>query len=142
MTWASLSASNAVVGSSRMMINRSPRGFGIAAGDIFGALTEAYANQSASFDPPDYTVGEEITVGGGGPLRYMHAPSLRGQANCYSTQLPATDSGPISHWFYLLAEGSKPSNGQPQSPTCNGSQTWGVGIRAAGLGRGQRPGGH
>jgi hypothetical protein len=38
----------------------------------------------------------------------------------------------MSHWFYLLAEGSKPSNGQPQSPTCNGSQTWGVGIRAAG----------
>ena len=35
--------------------------------DIFGAMTEAYANQPASFDPPDYSVGEEITVGGGGP---------------------------------------------------------------------------
>ena len=108
----------------------------VATSDIFAAMTEAYANQPASFDPPDYSVGEEIATGIGGPFRSMHDPSLRGVPNCWTSSLATADewqaAGPMSHWFYLLAEGSKPTNGQPQSPTCNGIQAWGIGIKAAG----------
>jgi hypothetical protein len=28
-------------------------------------------------------------------------------------------AGPGNHWFYLLAEGTNPTDGQPTSPTCN-----------------------
>jgi hypothetical protein len=40
-------------------------------------------------------------------------------------------AGPGNHWFYLLAEGSSPTNGQPSSPTCNSSSVSGVGISNA-----------
>ena len=40
-------------------------------------------------------------------------------------------AGPGNHWFYLLAEGSNPTNGQPASPTCNGSTVTGIGIQKA-----------
>ena len=40
-------------------------------------------------------------------------------------------AGPGNHWFYLLAEGTSPTNGQPTSPTCNGSSVTGVGIQKA-----------
>ncbi|MYW03616.1 M4 family peptidase, partial [Streptomyces sp. SID3343] len=104
-------------------------------GDIMGALTEAYANEPAPFDTPDYTVGEMVDLDGGGPLRYMYNPSLTGDPNCYSSTLPPdehTASGPLNHWFYLLAEGSNPGGGKPNSPTCNGSTVTGVGIQTAG----------
>jgi hypothetical protein len=38
---------------------------------------------------------------------------------------------PGNHWFYLLAEGTNPTNGQPTSPTCNSSTVTGVGIQNA-----------
>ena len=42
-------------------------------------------------------------------------------------------AGPGNHWFYLLAEGSNPTNGQPTSTTCNGSTGLvGIGIQTAG----------
>jgi len=38
--------------------------------------------------------------------------------------------GPGNHWFYLLAEGSNPTDGQPPSPTCNNATlTGGVGVQ-------------
>ena len=40
-------------------------------------------------------------------------------------------AGPGNHWFYLLAEGTNPTNGQPTSPTCNSSSVTGVGIQKA-----------
>jgi Zn-dependent metalloprotease len=111
-------------------------GVGEGIGDTFGALTEAYANEAAAYDPPDYSVGEEINLDGGGPVRYMYDPSLVGDPNCYSSTVPSMEvhsaAGPFDHWFYLLAEGSNPANGQPQSPTCNGSALSGLGARAAG----------
>ncbi|GCD96607.1 M4 family metallopeptidase [Embleya hyalina] len=103
-------------------------------GDIFGALTEFYANEPPPFDTPDYTVGEMVDFGGG-PLRHMYNPSLTGDPNCYSSTLPPDEhkaSGPLNHWFYLLAEGSNPGGGKPNSPTCNGSTVTGVGIKTAG----------
>jgi zinc metalloprotease ZmpA len=103
--------------------------------DTFGAATEWFANESASFDPPDFQVGEEINLVGSGPIRIMYNPSQVGDPNCYSSSIPGTEvhaaAGPGDHWFYLLAMGSSPTNGQPSSPTCNGSSVTGVGIQNA-----------
>ncbi|HVK22649.1 MAG TPA: M4 family metallopeptidase [Actinokineospora sp.] len=103
--------------------------------DTFGAATEAFANQPTQFDAPDYLVGEEINLVGAGPIRNMYNPSLKGHANCYSSAIPSTEvhaaAGPGNHWFYLLAEGSNPTNGQPASPTCNNSAVTGIGVQKA-----------
>jgi len=103
--------------------------------DTFGAETEWFANESASFDAPDFTVGERINLTGNGPIRYMYNPSLAGHANCYSSSIPSQEvhaaAGPGNHWFYLLAEGTNPTNGQPTSPTCNSTTITGVGVQTA-----------
>jgi Zn-dependent metalloprotease len=101
--------------------------------DTFGAATEWYANNPA--DTPDFTVGEEVNLVGNGPIRYMYNPSLAGDDNCYSSATPGAEvhaaAGPGNHWFYLLAEGTNPSDGQPTSPTCNSSSVTGIGIQKA-----------
>jgi hypothetical protein len=101
--------------------------------DTFGAATEWYANNP--IDTPDFTVGETINLVGSGPIRYMYNPSLAGDANCYSSSVPTSEvhsaAGPGNHWFYLLAEGTNPTNGQPTSPTCNSTTITGVGIQKA-----------
>jgi hypothetical protein len=65
----------------------------------------------------------------------MYNPSLAGDSNCYSASTPTAEvhaaAGPGNHWFYLLAEGTNPANGQPTSPTCNGTTVTGVGIQNA-----------
>jgi len=107
-----------------------------AVADIFGALTEWYANEPAAYDAPDFSVGEKINLVGSGPIRQMYNPSLLGDANCYSSSVPGSEvhsaAGPMNHFFYLLSMGSNPTNGQPASPTCNGSQVTGLGIQTAG----------
>ncbi|WP_026421612.1 M20/M25/M40 family metallo-hydrolase [Actinokineospora inagensis] len=113
----------------------SEAGLGEGTGDIFGALTEAYANNPK--DTPDYLVGETINLQGSGPIRNMYNPSQVGNnPNCYSASIPSTEvhaaAGPINHWFYLLAEGSNPGGGKPTSPTCNSSSVTGVGVKDAG----------
>ncbi|GGO01947.1 zinc metalloprotease [Microbispora rosea subsp. aerata] len=116
--------------------SRENGGLNEATGDIFGALTEAYANNPN--DPPDYQVGEEVNLVGSGPIRYMYNPSLAGDPNCYSSSIPTTEvhaaAGPLNHWFYLLAEGSSPGGGKPNSPICSGgpSSVTGIGIQKAG----------
>lgn len=106
-------------------------GMNEATGDIFGALTEAYAAHPN--DPADFTVGEEADLVGDGPIRYMYNPSLIGDPNCWSSSIKNTEvhaaAGPLNHWFYLLSQGS---NASPASPTCNGSTVTGVGLQAAG----------
>jgi Zn-dependent metalloprotease len=103
--------------------------------DTFGAATEWYAAESAPYDTPDFTVGESVNLVGNGPIRYMYNPSLAGHSNCYSSSVPSQEvhaaAGPGNHWFYLLAEGSSPTNGQPASPTCNSSSVTGLGIQTA-----------
>lgn len=103
--------------------------------DTFGAATEWFADEPAPYDTPDFTVGEEANLTGSGPIRYMYNPSRVNQPNCYSASIPRGEvhaaAGPGDHWFYLLAEGSSPTNGQPSSPTCNGSSVDGVGIQKA-----------
>jgi hypothetical protein len=65
----------------------------------------------------------------------MYNPSALGDANCYSSSIPSQEvhaaAGPGNHWFYLLAMGSNPTNGQPTSPTCNSSTVTGLGIQKA-----------
>ncbi|MGW1992193.1 M4 family metallopeptidase [Embleya sp. NPDC001921] len=123
-------------------IDRMTQGFpfaepGLAEGlaDIMGTLTEAYANEPAPFDTPDYTIGEMANPFGGGPLRFMYNPSIRGDANCYTSAIPSMDpyraAGVFNHWFYLLAEGSNPGGGKPASPTCVPTPVTGVGIKTA-----------
>jgi Zn-dependent metalloprotease len=106
-------------------------GLNESTGDIFGALTEHFANNPN--DPPDYLVGEEVNLAGNGPIRNMFNPSALGDPNCFSAQIPNTEvhaaAGPQNHWFVLLAQGS---NGSPSSPTCNGSTVSGIGIQKAG----------
>lgn len=103
--------------------------------DTFGASTEWYANEPSPYDTPDFTVGEEVNLSGNGPIRYMYDPSRAGDDNCYSSSVPTEEvhaaAGPGNHWFYLLAEGNSPTNGQPASPTCNGSAVTGVGTQKA-----------
>jgi hypothetical protein len=100
-------------------------------GDIFGALTEAFANNPN--DPPDFQVGEKVNLVGRGPIRFMYNPSLVGDPNCFNAQIPNTEvhaaAGPQNHFFYLLSQGS---NANPASPTCNGSTVTGIGIQKAG----------
>jgi Zn-dependent metalloprotease len=121
--------------------NFTPGGIGSSAvaeftGDVFGALTEAYTNEPSPYDTPDYTVGEEVNLVGSGPIRYMYNPSLAGDPNCYSSSIPSTEThsaaGPGNHWFYLVAEGTNPTDGQPTSPTCNSTSVTGIGIQNAG----------
>ncbi|MEU3407772.1 M28 family peptidase [Streptomyces sp. NPDC006670] len=112
-------------------------GLGEGTGDIFGALTEAYANEPAPYDTPDYTVGEMINLQGRGPIRNMYNPSaVNNDPSCYSSSIPSTEvhaaAGPLNHWFYLLAEGSNPGGGKPSSSTCNQSTVTGVGVQNAG----------
>jgi len=103
--------------------------------DTFGAMTEWYANEPAPFDVPDFTVGEAINLVGSGPIRNMWDPSKLNHSNCYSSSVPGQEvhaaAGPGNHWFYLMAMGSNPTNGQPVSPTCNGSTVTGIGIEKA-----------
>jgi zinc metalloprotease ZmpA len=103
--------------------------------DTWGAATEWFANEPAPFDVPDFTVGEQVNLVGSGPIRNMSNPSALGDPNCFSSAIPSTEvhaaAGPGNHWFYLLAEGTNPTNGQPTSPTCNGSTVVGLGVQNA-----------
>lgn len=103
--------------------------------DTFGASTEWYANEPSPYDVPDFTVGEQINLVGSGPIRNMYNPSALGDPNCYSSSIPNGEvhasAGPGNHWFYLLAEGTNPTNGQPTSPTCNNTTITGLGVQSA-----------
>lgn len=102
--------------------------------DTIGAATEWFINNPN--DAPDYQVGEEVNLVGSGPIRYMYNPSLAGDSNCYSSSTPGSEvhaaAGPGNHWFYLMAEGTNPTNGQPASSRCSGSGAiTGLGIQNA-----------
>jgi hypothetical protein len=103
--------------------------------DTWGAATEWFANEPAPFDTPDFNVGDRINLVGTGPIRIMSNPSQLGDANCFSAAIPTTEvhaaAGPGNHWFYLVAEGTSPTDGQPTSPTCNGTTITGLGIQSA-----------
>jgi hypothetical protein len=104
--------------------------------DAFGVSTEWYANEHPQYDTPDYVLGDTAAMAlPDGAKRYMYDPA-RNEAgvNCYSSTITSLDdheaAGVGDHWFYLLAEGSNPTDGQPVSPTCNGGAVGGIGIQA------------
>ena len=102
--------------------------------DAFGAATEWFADNPV--DRPDYLIGEQVNWHGLGQDRNMADPGEQGHPDCYDAALLAiaethAAAGVGNHWFYLLAEGSNPTNGQPISPTCNRSKVTGVGIQTA-----------
>ncbi|MEU7481153.1 M4 family metallopeptidase [Lentzea sp. NPDC042327] len=103
--------------------------------DVFGATTEWFANEPSPYDTPDFLVGETINLVGSGPIRNMYNPSAIGHANCYSSSIPNTEvhaaAGPGNHWFYLLSQGTNPTNGQPTSSTCNNTSITGLGVEKA-----------
>ncbi|QUQ65182.1 M4 family metallopeptidase [Kutzneria sp. CA-103260] len=103
--------------------------------DVFGASTEWFANEAAPYAKPDFLVGNQVNLVGSGPIRNMYNPSALGDKNCYDSSIPGTEvhaaAGPGNHWFYLLAEGTNPTNGQPTSPTCNSSSITGLGVQNA-----------
>jgi Zn-dependent metalloprotease len=114
--------------------NEKP-GLNEATSDIFGAITEEFADNPN--DPPDFLVGEEANLTGIGAIRVMYDPSQRGHPNCYSSAIPTTSpvhaaGGPLNHWFYLVSQGSNPAGG-PASPICAGgpSSVTGIGILKA-----------
>ncbi|WP_156213821.1 M4 family metallopeptidase [Lentzea aerocolonigenes] len=103
--------------------------------DVFGASTEWFANEPSPYDTPDFLVGETINLVGSGPIRNMYNPAAKNHANCYSSSIPSTEvhaaAGPGNHWFYLLAQGTNPTNGQPTSTTCNNTSITGLGTEKA-----------
>jgi Zn-dependent metalloprotease len=117
-------------------------GLNEANSDIMGTLVEFYAAHPN--DPGDYRIGEKIYVNGTSSLRFMYDPNLDGNLSydCYPAGGlggvdPHYSSGPANHLFYLLAEGTNPSNGMPASKTCNPGDTknaTGTGT-LAGIGR-------
>lgn len=118
-------------------------GLNEANSDIFGTMTEFYANNAT--DTPDYMIGEKIYLanlpGSTNPaaLRYMFNPSKDGLSpNCYYAGIGDIDvhfsSGPANRFFYLLAEGSGArtySGVNHQAPTCNGGSVAGIGRAKA-----------
>lgn len=99
--------------------------------DVFGVATEFYARNSV--DRFDYVIGERVSMGG--PIRVVNDPEATGAPRCYQPNLADRGvhaaAGPGSLWFYLLAEGTNPSNGQPPAATCNGATLSGIGLHAA-----------
>ncbi|WP_433334705.1 M4 family metallopeptidase [Spirillospora sp. CA-294931] len=111
-------------------------GLNESTGDIFGTMTEWYLN--SPYDRPDYLMGETVNLVGTGPIRSMYDPAALGDPGCFSEAVRVTEvhaaAGVQNHWFYLLAEGSRPNdpaNGRPNSPTCDGSVLAGIGREKA-----------
>lgn len=111
-------------------------GLNEATSDIFGTMTEFYANNAS--DTPDYVMGEKLYPNNADSSRggrYMFKPSLDGRSrDCYSSDIGQIDvhfsSGVANHFFYLLAEGAvvpagfgagTPANQTPASIVCNGN---------------------
>ena len=96
-------------------------------GDALATATEYYDNQSATYDGPDHTIGEEINLVGQGPIRDGSNPANAGDPSCYTSSIPTLPvhaaAGPGDHWFYLLSRGGVSK--------CDGTSTTGIGEQAA-----------
>ena len=89
--------------------------------------TEYYDGQSAPYDTPDHTIGEEINLVGQGPIRDGSNPANAGDPSCWTTAIPTMGvhaaAGPGDHWFYLMSRGGVSK--------CDGTSTTGIGEQAA-----------
>ncbi|MEV4179032.1 M4 family metallopeptidase [Nonomuraea sp. NPDC049709] len=100
-----------------------PYAIGQTTAKIFGTMIEFYANNRT--DRPDYLIGERL--GAGFPQGTFLAPVSMANplAGCYGMGVP-DNSNPGIHFFYLLAVGSNPAQGD-SSPTCNNMSVTGIG---------------
>lgn len=97
-----------------------------ATADIFGTMVEWYTNNAN--DTPDYLLFEKAMKNGKPAARYMYQPNLNGSAmDCWRAGIGSmgqhSSSGVGNHFYYLLAEGSKPTGGQPVSKVCKDTDT-------------------
>ncbi|PKH37813.1 Zn-dependent metalloprotease [Nocardioides alpinus] len=96
-------------------------------GDALATATEYYDNQSATYDGPDHTIGEEVNLVGQGPIRDGSNPANVGDPSCYTSSIPTAEvhaaAGPGDHWFYLLSRGGVSK--------CDGTSVTGIGEQAA-----------
>lgn len=122
--------------SAGLVYSKESGGLNEGTSDIMGSMVEWYANNPK--DPPDYLMGEQM----GAPLRTLYHPSVDGKsADCWYSTVGSLDvhysSGVANHVFYLIAEGSAPTNGQPASPTCKATDTRTAsgGAAVTGIGR-------
>ncbi|UFN42664.1 M4 family metallopeptidase [Nocardioides okcheonensis] len=96
-------------------------------GDALATATEYFDNQSASYDGPDHTIGEEVNLVGQGPIRDGSNPGNVGDPSCYTSSIPTAEvhaaAGPGDHWFYLLSRGGVSK--------CDGTSVTGIGEQAA-----------
>jgi Zn-dependent metalloprotease len=102
-------------------------------GDVFGTANEWFANEPAGFDTPDWIEAD----GYGRIQRYMWTATTTFDPKCYFPGIDTENTDPHStatignRWFYMMSEGSNPTNGQPTSTTCNNTTVTGVGIQTA-----------
>lgn len=83
--------------------------------DVWGAMVEYFADPTKQ----TYLIGEEVKIGGG-VIRSMSNPKSHSYPNTYGGQYWYTgtgnaggihiNSGVLSHWFYILAEGKAGTN--------------------------------
>jgi Zn-dependent metalloprotease len=120
-------------------------GLNEATSDIFGTMVEFFANLKN--EVPNYLIGEKLFMANGNKpslpetgstkaIRYMWKPSLDGASpDCWSSAVGGLDvhysSAIGNHFFYLLAEGTSPTDGHPQSQTCDNKIVRGLGRAAA-----------
>ncbi len=87
--------------------------------DVFGAATNYFAGEPAPYHALDFVVGDNAFYNYG----------------CYDGSTESSEphfaAAVGDHWFYLLAEGTNPSDGHPTSATCNNSTVTGGGIQQA-----------
>ena len=99
--------------------------------DVFGVANEWFANEPAGFDTPDFLIGDG----------YPHFEVALWTTpywipHCYhpgiETAEPHDAAAVGQRWFYLLAEGTNPTDGQPASSTCTTTTTLlGIGLLPA-----------
>ena len=91
--------------------------------------------QRARHDPPDFPVGEEVNLVGSGPIRNMYNPSRARRPQLLLQQHPerrgARRRRPRQPLVLPARRRAPAGNGQPASPTCNGTTVTGVGIQNA-----------
>ena len=113
---------------SRLMYSGDSGGLNESLSDVQGSIIEYYDNNPS--DPPDFLLGENISLDRNTPTRYMFKPSLDGASyDCYpaggfTSQIPHVTSGVGNHFTYLLSEGmvvpaSHANRLQPQELVCN-----------------------
>jgi Zn-dependent metalloprotease len=98
--------------------------------DVFGTATEWFVNEPTGYDTRDWTEGD----GYSGLERYMWTNPYN-FPHCYyagiETAEPHLAATVGDRWFYLMSEGSNPTDGQPASWGCNNTTVSPVGFMTA-----------